>query len=114
MLSSHLFIRIPQTDASTRQLFRILTSMREYADRLIAASAKQDAFAAVLAEIAEKAAMKGKQGLSAKQVQGIADSFLGYSFKHKTKDAAIEAMRRRQLQDAIQASKERALSKLGV
>ena len=44
----------------------------------------------------------------------IAKRFLGYETKFKTKDAALEAIRRRQLQDAIQGARAREVQKIAV
>jgi len=87
---------------------------REYGERLDAARYKNDEFDALLADLRAKADKKGKAGLSLDQLKIIARVFLGYQGQYKKKGELTEAIRRRQLQDAIQASKERAIDKLGV
>ncbi len=52
--------------------------------------------------------------LTKAHVSDIAEKFLGYKRSYKTKGDAIAAIKARQLQDALEASRERRISKISV
>jgi hypothetical protein len=52
--------------------------------------------------------------LSKAHLSDIAEKFLGYKRSYKTKTDAIEAIKARQLQDALETSRERRISKISV
>jgi hypothetical protein len=75
------------------------------ADDLTAATSNNDAFDALVAELSKQS----KPTLTA-----IAARFLGFERSYKTKVDVLKAIRARQLQDAIQTSRERRIGKIAV
>ena len=84
------------------------SEIKELADKLVSTSDDHSKFDQLLSELATEKRM------TKPIVFQVAKCFLGYEMKFKTKDAAIEAIRRRQLQDAIQGARAREVQKIAV
>lgn len=82
--------------------------IKKFADNLVSTSDDHSKFDQLLSELATEKRMTKSVVLE------VAKCFLGYEMKFKTKDAAIEAIRRRQLQDAIQGARAREVHKISV
>lgn len=78
---------------------------REAADKLTAASLDSTRFEALVKEL-------GK--LSKDKLAEVAEHFLGYPRQYKSKPEIIKAFRSRQLQDALDASREERGSKISI
>jgi hypothetical protein len=78
------------------------------ADQLVALAENHEAFNQLLATLAADKRMTKIALVS------VASRFLGYDTKPKSKDAALEAIRRRQMQDAIQGARAREVQKIAV
>ncbi|MGD9802280.1 MAG: hypothetical protein AB7E81_06645 [Hyphomicrobiaceae bacterium] len=78
---------------------------RATADRLLAATSDNDAFDKLLDELSVH---------SKPTLEDIAKRYLGYERAFRSKADVIKSIRSRQLQDAIQESKDRRISKIAV
>jgi len=78
------------------------------ADQLVALCENHEAFDQLVGQLASDKRM------TKLVVVGIANRFLGYETKFKTKVAALEAIRRRQMQDSIQGARAREVQKIAV
>ncbi len=78
------------------------------ADQLVARADNHEAFDLLLSTLA------ADKRITKPALVGIAARFLGYNAKPKTRDAALEAIRRRQMQDAIQGARAREVQKIAV
>lgn len=81
--------------------------MRQWADRLTAVSADQRAFEA------ELSALLAIPKLSGKELRAVAEQYLGHQVSG-AKDKILKALRTRQKQDAIEASRQGRLSHIAV
>lgn len=81
---------------------------RQLADRLTTLSSDNTAFDA------ELAAIEGNAKIKKADLQKVATQFLGYERAFKKRDDIIKAIRTRQLQDAIQGSRDRRGEKIAV
>jgi hypothetical protein len=75
------------------------------ANDLTSSSADKQRFDALISEISK---------YPKAELAAIADKYLGYQRTYKTKADVISAIRARQLQDALEASRERRLDKIAV
>lgn len=80
-------------------------NVREVADQLTAVLSDNEAFDQQMIAV---------QKLSKDELSAVAARFLGYDRSYKTKTEIIKAIVLRQRQDALQSSRDRGLSKLGV
>lgn len=78
------------------------------ADQLVALADDHEAFDRLLATLA------ADKRITKPVLAGITNRFLGYDAKPKSKGAALETIRRRQMQDAIQGARAREVQKLAV
>jgi hypothetical protein len=79
--------------------------VRQVADRLTAASGANDAFDAMFVEV---------EKLSKSDLEQVAERYLGYHRKYKSKPEVLKAIRARQFQDAIEDGRNRRISKIAV
>ena len=84
------------------------SKMRAIADRLTDLLQNNAGFDAAVTEL------KTPRKYTNKELSAIAEYFLGYDGGHKTKAAIIKAIRTRQQQEAIGASKDRRIEKIAV
>lgn len=82
--------------------------MRRIADRLTGLLHDNAGFDAAVAEL------NAPRKYSNKELAAIAERFLGYEGGHKSKASIIKAIKSRQLQEAIGASKDRRIEKISV
>ena len=85
-----------------------VADVRQLADRLTTLSSDNDAFDV------EVAAIEGNAKIKKADLQKIATQYLGYERIFKKRDDIIKAIRARQLQDAIQGSRDRRGEKIAV
>ncbi len=84
------------------------THLRGLADKLEAVRTDNDRFDAAFSELQSNT--KLKKG----DLEVIAKEFLGYKRKFKSKAEVLETIKNRQVQDAIQASRERRIEKIAI
>lgn len=101
-------IEAPLPAAKSRAKALEPEEIRALAERLTSASRNNDEFDATLAEVS------GNKLIKTDDLAAIAKRFLGTDRTFKSKSEIIRAMRSRQLQDALQDSRERRLSKIAV
>jgi hypothetical protein len=82
--------------------------VRQFADRLTTLSTENSAFDQELAAIDANSKIKKAD------LQQVANHYLGYERTFKTRSEIIKAIRTRQMQDAIQGSRERRGEKIAV
>jgi hypothetical protein len=83
-------------------------AIRRLAGKLDAYRTDNDQFDAAIAEL------ESNKQIAKSELEAIANRFLGTERKYKSKLELFKAMKNRQLQDAIQASRERRIDKIAV
>jgi len=82
--------------------------IRRFADRLVASSSDNARFDAVVAEL------KAPRRFNNATLAAIANTYLGTERTYKNKTEILKAITNRQLQDAIQGSRDRRIEKIAV
>jgi len=96
---------LPPKKGGAKKVATSKIDLRAAADRLLVASANNASFDELLSELSV---------LSKKDLEEVAKRYLGYGRSFKSKADVIKSIRSRQLQDAIQESRERRISKIAV
>lgn len=95
----------PIAKAKTKTRAANVLDARALADRLTRSAADDGEFSVTVQEL---------ELLSVSQMKEVAERFLGHAISGRSKKAIISAVQSRQRQDAIQASRERRISRIAV